>query len=158
MRFLAQSPAKDRIRMMGWVSDDVLQREMAAADAFVLLRSDDRETRALFPTRLPEYLATGKPVILSDAGDLAFYVQHQRSAWVIPPGDRPDALAEAIAHLATHPQEAREVGLGGREALVQSFSQEKLSQRIVEFFSSCGCRRDPAAAETKTAETVGAED
>jgi glycosyltransferase involved in cell wall biosynthesis len=136
MQALARSSVKDRVRMMGWVSDQVLQNEMSTADAFVLLRPDDRETRALFPTRLPEYLATGKPVIVSNAGDLALYLEHRRSAWIIPPGDRPEALADAITYLAAHAQEAREIGLCGREALEQHFSQEELAQRIVDFFSA----------------------
>jgi glycosyltransferase involved in cell wall biosynthesis len=135
IRRLERSPAKGRIRLLGWVDNSVLQREMSAGDAFVLLRRDDREARALFPTRLPEYLATGKPVILSDAGDLALYVQHRRSAYVLPAGDQPEALAQAIEWLAGNPDQARAIGLGGRAALIGSFSQEKLGRQIAQFFA-----------------------
>jgi glycosyltransferase involved in cell wall biosynthesis len=150
IRRLEQSPAKGRIRLLGWVDDSVLQREMSAGDAFVLLRPDDRETRALFPTRLPEYLATGRPVILSDAGDLALYLQHRRSAYVLPAGDQPNALAEAIEWLAGNPEQARAIGLGGREALVESFSQEKLGRHVAEFFAQLRSERGSGGRLAKT--------
>ena len=107
--------------------------EMGQADAFVILREDNLETRSLFPTRLPEFLSTGKPVILSDAGDLAIYLNDRESACVIPPGDRPKELADAICFLATHPDEARRIGQGGRDALAAHFSQRVLAQRVVDF-------------------------
>jgi glycosyltransferase involved in cell wall biosynthesis len=151
LRLLDRLPpqVKERIRLTGWLSDEALQREMASADAFVLLRPDDRESRALFPTRLPEYLATGKPVILSDAGDLAAYVEHGKSAYVLPAGDQPELLAQALIHLSSHPDEARAIGRGGREALMRAFSQEVLGPRLARFLSGLRIRRvDPLCAES----------
>jgi glycosyltransferase involved in cell wall biosynthesis len=134
MRFLRTCPVRDRINLLGWVEEHVLERELARADALVLLRPDDHEARALFPTRLPEYLATGKPVIVSDAGDLALYLEHRKSAYVLPAGDQPEAMADALLYLATHPQDAKRIGSCGRQALVASFSQDLLGRRIAAFF------------------------
>jgi glycosyltransferase involved in cell wall biosynthesis len=136
LRCLARSPAGNRIRLLGWLSEEALRDETATADALVLLRPDDRESRALFPTRLPEHLATGKPLIVSDTGDLAYYLRHFRSAYVVPPGDHPEALADAIEFLATHPREAAAIGLAGREVLLESFSQQKLGERLSAFLES----------------------
>ena len=134
LRFLKRTPkVRERVRLMGWLPDEAFSRELAAADAFVLLRADNRETRALFPTRLPEFLATGKPLIVSDAGDLAHYLKHLESAYVIPPGDQPAALAEAFAFLASHAEQARRIGQGGQAVLREAFSQRKLAQRLADF-------------------------
>jgi glycosyltransferase involved in cell wall biosynthesis len=138
LRQLARSPSRQRVRLTGWLSDQAMQCEIAAADAFVLLRNDDRECRALFPTRLPEYLAAGKPLIVSNAGDLALHLRHGHSAYLLPPGDCPEALAGAIEFLATHPKEARAIGLGARDALSQSFSQDMLALQAAEFISKLG--------------------
>jgi glycosyltransferase involved in cell wall biosynthesis len=140
LKYLTGSSVKDRIRLLGWVSEQQLQQETATADALVLLRPDDRETEALFPTRLPEHLATGKPLIVSDAGDLALYLRHRKTACIIPPGDRPEELADAIEFLATYPRDAAAIGLAGRRALLDSFSQQKLADRLGTFLQSLSTR------------------
>lgn len=151
-RRLAKLPrVRERIRFLGFVDPQTLVREMNAADAFVLLRRQSRETDALFPTRLPEYLATGKPVIVSDAGDLAAYLKHGESAYVIPAGDRPAELADAIVRLATHPDEAAAIGRGGRRALAESFDQQKLAARVADFVGSLG---RASAQENRTGSVV----
>ena len=136
LRYLARSPVRDRVRLLGWVSEQVLHHETATADALVLLRRDDRENRALFPTRLPEHLATGKPLIISDAGDLALYLRHLQNAYVVGPGDRPEALADAIEFLVRHPKAATAIGVAGRAALLDSFSQRELGERLGRFLES----------------------
>jgi glycosyltransferase involved in cell wall biosynthesis len=137
-----------RIHFRGFVPEDQLQREMGSVDAFALLREQNRETAALFPTRLPEILATGKPVVVSNAGDLAFHLTDRQNALVIPPGDHPAELADALAFLATNPDQARAIGLGGRKALAESFSQVVLASRIDAFLRGQLARTEAAPACT----------
>jgi glycosyltransferase involved in cell wall biosynthesis len=157
LRRLAALPrVRERIRFLGFVPDEELIRQMHSADAFVLLRRQNRETQALFPTRLPEFLATGKPVIVSDAGDLSLYLKHGQSALVIPPGDHPQELADAIIFLATHPKEAQSIGRGGRVALEESFSQKKLAERLAGFIRTLlPSKRDAAGPPGQQAEACG---
>lgn len=130
---------KDRVTFTGWVSDEELRRRLAEADALVLLRSDARETRACFPSRLPEYLLTAHPVILSEVGDMSLYFRHRRNAWLLPPGSRPGELAEALTHLACHVAEAREIGQAGRQTAIEEFSYLKHGRRLLEFMNQvCG--------------------
>ena len=134
LRQLALHPrVRDRIRFNGFMVGQALIDEMGQADAFVILREDNLETCSLFPTRLPEFLSTGKPVIVSDAGDLALYLNDRESACVIPPGDRPKELADAICFLAANPLEAKRIGEGGRDALARHFSQRVLAKRVADF-------------------------
>jgi len=147
-RALSQMPGvASRISFKGFVPENELRREMGRADAFVLLRERSRETDALFPTRLPEILATGKPVVVSDAGDLALHLRDRESAMVIPPGDRPAELADALAYLAGNPEAARVIGANGRAALSKAFSQTLLAGRIAAFIRALkpvGTRLEPA--------------
>ncbi len=143
LRLLRNMPEiSEHVKFMGWLDESAFREHLFGADAFVLLRDEDPETRALFPTRLPEYLATGKPVILSNAGDLALYVAHGVSAYVLPPGDRPQELADALVFLATHPSDARKIGLGGRKVVINAFSQTVLGQKLATFLSNLRERGD----------------
>jgi glycosyltransferase involved in cell wall biosynthesis len=127
---------RGRVEFTGWVSDEAMQQQRRLADAFVLLRDDEREARACFPTRLPEYLLTMKPVILSDVGDIPLYLQHRHNAWLLPPGDRPRELADAIAALAGNPEEACRIGRVGRDTALSDFSFRVQGPRLLEFLEA----------------------
>jgi len=64
------------------------------------------------PTKLFEYLAAGRAVIASRLGQLGEVLEHDRNAWLVPPGD-PAALAEAIVRLARDPALRARLGREG---------------------------------------------
>jgi glycosyltransferase involved in cell wall biosynthesis len=127
---------RSRTTFAGWLSGEKLTNQLSQSDAFILLREETRETQALFPTRLPEYLALGIPVIVSTAGDLGVYLEHGKSAWLIPPGDAVEELAQAIVHLATNDEERRAIGRGGWEVATGPLAYPKLGQELLSFLRS----------------------
>jgi glycosyltransferase involved in cell wall biosynthesis len=91
-----------------------------AADAFILLRSDDQSSRACLPTRLGELLLTGKPVIVSDLPDYNLHVRERDNGYVVR-GSAAVAVAEAIqAALARTPENAA-IGARGRATALATF-------------------------------------
>jgi glycosyltransferase involved in cell wall biosynthesis len=133
---------KKRTVLTGWVTDEQLAEHLRTAGAFVLLRDQDRETQALFPTRLPEYLLSANPVILSDAGDLPLYVRHRESAWVIPAGHAPSELADAVVALASDEPLRQRIGLAGWHEAVGKLSLEVLGRKLHDFLASVVSKPD----------------
>jgi glycosyltransferase involved in cell wall biosynthesis len=124
------------VKFTGWVSDSELKLQMAEANAMVLVREDSKQTRACFPTRLPQYFLAGKPVILSAVGDMPLYFTHKQNAWLVPGGNHPQEIAEAFHYLWQHPAEADAIGQHGRETALTQFSCKLHGKRLYDFFTT----------------------
>jgi glycosyltransferase involved in cell wall biosynthesis len=125
----------DVVHIAGWLNDTDLQAALHETDAFLLLRTDDRSSRACFPTRLPEFLSLGKPVILSAVGDIPAYFTHMENALVCQPGQI-DPVAANMAYLARDPDRARSIGLAGRTLCEDRFDYSKWGRDIALYFRS----------------------
>jgi glycosyltransferase involved in cell wall biosynthesis len=137
MRSIMRDPRlSSNCSVTGWVSGQEMGRIFERASAFVLLRDDSLEARASFPTRIPEYLASGRPVITSATYDLAGYLDHKRSAWLLPPGHQPEPLAEAIVALASDREMAKRIGSAGVAIAEQEFSLLGHGRRLKAFLDS----------------------
>jgi glycosyltransferase involved in cell wall biosynthesis len=121
------------VRITGWVDEAQKEELLESADVFVLLRRQNRETAALFPTRHPEYLSHARPVIASSSGDLSLYLQHKESAWLIPGDDDGSFLSEAMCELYNDPELANAIGRGGLAQAIDSFSIEGNGAKMSEF-------------------------
>jgi glycosyltransferase involved in cell wall biosynthesis len=130
----------DRVVFTGRISDEELQRRMNDTHALLLLRDDEWASKACFPTRLPEFLITGRPVITSSAGDVPSYLRHMQDAWLLPPGNHPGALAKAFAILAADPALADQIGTAGRVTALSAFSAEQHMQRLATFVEQLAMR------------------
>lgn len=73
------------------------------------------------PLKLFEAMACGVAVIATDLPGQADIVRQAESGVVVPPGD-PDAIATAVASLASHPSIARAMGKRARRAAVDHYS------------------------------------
>lgn len=123
------------VEFTGWVDDMQLQRYLRESNAFLLLRPDGREPRACFPTRLPEYLGTGAPVILSAVGDVGCYLEDRRDAWLVAPGPQPAEVGNAFRHLHSHPAEAARIGAAGSAAGIAHFGFRAHGARLAQFMT-----------------------
>lgn len=68
-----------------------------------------------------EMMATGVPVIVSDAGGLPENVDNGHNGWIVPVGD-PQAIASVLTKALEHPTDLALMGLRAREKAVQEFS------------------------------------
>jgi glycosyltransferase involved in cell wall biosynthesis len=124
---------RNRVTITGYLSECAYAQHLERADAFLLLHADSWESRACFPTRLPEYLSTGKPVIVSGVGDIPQYLRNEIDALVLSPGNTVEELASAILRLAHDPELSARLGAAGRVRALEHFSPVKLGQRLQKF-------------------------
>lgn len=124
-----------RVRFLGKVSDEDYFSLLNSADCLVLPRPDCQIVRAAFPTRLPEFLSTGRPVLTTSVPDVPQYLEPGVHAEIVEKGTS-TALAGGILRLWKEPERARKIGIAGREKGREVFDYRQhalvLSQFIIK--------------------------
>ncbi|MCW5875467.1 MAG: glycosyltransferase family 4 protein [Anaerolineales bacterium] len=107
---------------------------LAAADACLAILKPLKLYATVYPNKVFDYMAAGRPVLLAIDGVIRQAVAAAGAGVFVPPG-RPEALAEAIRELAAQPAQARRMGQAGRAYLQQHFDRAALAaelQTIIE--------------------------
>lgn len=124
------------INLIGEVSDEELALRLQEANGLILLRRNAVTEVASFPTRLIEYLKQGRPVFVSDVGDVSHYLRHQQDVILLSPSDSKQ-IAHAVAEVASLPDRGFTIGLQGRIQGEKCFNRkvyvEKLLNNIIPF-------------------------
>lgn len=116
---------------------------LASSTALVLMRKPDVRSEASFPTRLPEYLATGRPVIAANVPDIPSYLVDGEHAHVVPPC-RPDLIAERLEAIVRDPTSSKELGERGRRRAAECFDYRGHGRHLAEFLKQVrGARQEP---------------
>ena len=99
---------------------------LAAADICLVPLRDVPLFATFIPSKMFEYLAAGKPVIGSVAGEAA-QILREAGAVVVPPEDSA-ALAVAIGELAADPARRAAMGRQGRAYVERFFDRAELAR------------------------------
>jgi glycosyltransferase involved in cell wall biosynthesis len=111
---------------------------LAAADACIAILKPIPLYGTVYPNKVFDYMAAGKPVILAMQGVIRDVVEAADAGLAIPPGE-PAALADGITYLKEHQNLANEMGVRGREYVKQHFDrsiQAEKFARIIEDLSN----------------------
>jgi len=88
-----------RVTFHGYICSSEVHHRLRQADFTVLIRDDNRVTRAGFPTKITESINAGTPVLLSAPGDAEMYVVHGQTGFLL--GSDPDAAVRTLAAALT---------------------------------------------------------
>lgn len=80
-------PAQEGVAFYGQVAHEEVPAFLAACDVLVIPRLDDDISRISFPSKLPEYLAMGKPVVASTTSDAHRVITDGADGFLFAPGD-----------------------------------------------------------------------
>jgi len=86
------------------------------------------------PVKLFEYMAAGVPVIASDFPDWRSIVDGADCGLLVSPQD-PQAIAEAIEFLLTHPDMAERMGQNGRDAVERLYVWEAEKEKLFALYN-----------------------
>lgn len=132
---LAVQGKGEKIRYAGFVERSELLREYSDAVVLAIPLFDDVRSNARFPTKLGEYLASGRPVVTNCVGEIPHFLKDGVNACVIIPGDV-QAFGEAICLLLSNPEKAKEIGMNGRKVAENHFHYANYGAKLCDFFNS----------------------
>ena len=122
----------ERVIFTGFVSRRDLISYLTHASILCLAKPFNLQSEAAFPTKLGEYLATGKPVLVTKTGQIATFLEDNLNVFLAPPDDVA-AFAERLHYILLHPEEAAVVGRRGREAALRYFDYKENGKKIKAF-------------------------
>ena len=135
LKQLAQTYQLTNVRFTGYLTMDALLKEYQQADILAAHVRSSPVIEWLHPAKLWEYMATGKPVVHAGEGDIINLIKQHNIAVPVPP-ENPQALADAISYLASHPEEALQMGKRGRQFVEIERNREKMLANLEQLLSS----------------------
>ena len=97
---------------------------VSAADACLVMLKKSDLFKTVIPTKLLEYMACERPVIVAVDGQARQIVEEARAGVFVPPEDS-HALAEAVCALALNPEQRRRMGCNGRQFILAKLSRRQ---------------------------------
>ena len=137
-RFATANLAK-YVTHLGFVEKPVVGDLMRLADALVQPGDDDDFNRYRLPSKLPEFLASGRPVILPLA-NIGRHLRAGHDALLLEKGDA-ESIGDACQRVFTDAALARELGEGGARFAHSHFNRAAVARRLAAFYQRL---RDPA--------------
>lgn len=125
----AREQELDNICFLPPISKKEMSHALAAADACIAILKPIPLYATVYPNKVFDYMAAGRPVILAIPGVIRELLEDAQAGIYTKPGD-PAALAQAIAYMADHPEERTRMGENGRRYIENFFDRPLLANKL----------------------------
>jgi glycosyltransferase involved in cell wall biosynthesis len=150
---LARHKVADRAVLTGIVPQAEGPAHLAACDLLASPHVPNPDGTPFFgsPTKLFEYMAMGKGIVASDLDQIGEVLEHDRTAWMVRPGDAED-LARGLRVLLDDPERRRRIGAAARAEVVARYTWEEHTRKIIDKLASVCPPPRPEPLTTTVAE------
>jgi len=124
----------DQIEWHGFIPHAEAMRRLVAADVAVYPYRDTNINRAKCSGKIIDYMAAGKPMVVSAVGMNWVYLTNGEHALLTPPGDGA-AFEAAQRRLLADPAYANELGVAAQRRLWQSFAWDKRIAELEQLYA-----------------------
>ncbi len=127
---LAAARGLNNIRFLGQQPRQWIPAYVSAADLCLAMLKKTELFKTVIPTKLLEYMACQRPVIVAVDGQARRIVEEAGGGVFVEP-ENSKALVKAILGSAENPEQGRQMGVRGRQYIVSKFSREKTARDYV---------------------------
>ncbi len=120
------------VKVLGLQPRDRMPAWIASIDVLLVTLRDLPVFETVIPSKIFEFLAQERPVIVAAKGEIRSMVEEADAALSIPPEDA-RALADAIVAIADDPAAAEERARNGRRWVEENFVRDTLALRMLAF-------------------------
>ena len=127
---LAAAHRLTNIRFLGQQPRERIPAYVSAADLCLVLLKKTELFKTVIPTKLLEYMACQRPVIVAVDGQARQIVEEANGGVFVEP-ENSKALVKAILDLAGNPEQRQRMGASGRQYIVSRFSREQTARDYI---------------------------
>lgn len=121
-----------RVHYLGRISSDEIPTLFRGATLLASCRTKSFQNKYSFPSKVVEYLASGKPVVTTAPGDLSYYLKDKVNAFVAN-NENPDTIASKILEVLQDYDFAIKVGQNGKMLVNDKFNPITQTKKIINF-------------------------
>lgn len=111
---------QDRIHFVGYLSNEELRDALSKASLVIINKYPTQQNVYCFSTKLGEYMAAGKPLIITRVGEAMNWVKENKDAVVVEPQNT-EELTDAIVDLINNPQKRSGIGCNAKQTCQKAF-------------------------------------
>ena len=127
---LAAARGLTNIQFLGQQPRERIPAYVSAADLCLVMLKKTELFKTVIPTKLLEYMACERPVIVAVDGQARQIVEEAGGGVFVEP-ENSNAMVKAILDLADEPEVRRKMGASGRQYIVNKCSREKTAQDYI---------------------------
>jgi len=126
-----------KVTLLDRLTKDEITKYVAHASILVMVRTKGLESDASFPSKLTEFLATGKPVISVNVGEIPDYLSDGVNVFLTEPGNAQE-LTNKLIYIANDYAVAERVSKQGKSLTLDSgvFNYSYQTRRMIDFINS----------------------
>ncbi len=134
-KLVAEHHLEQAISFTGMIKPEEMPQLLCGARMLALARPDNEQAKYGFPTKLGEYLATGKPVVVTNVGEIGLFLKDGVNCRMANPGDEID-FADKLSWVADNYDEALKLGEKGKELTKKEFSSVEQTKVALAFMEN----------------------
>lgn len=125
---------EDKVSFLGFVDDVELREKLQKASLVIINKYPTQQNKYCFSTKLGEYMAAGKPIIITNVGEAVYWLTDKRDSIIVPSQDT-EALSDAIVCLINNEGLRKAIGREAKATCLQSFDYKAQSSNLKFFFT-----------------------
>ncbi|MEM7333739.1 MAG: glycosyltransferase [Chloroflexota bacterium] len=125
---------KTAVIRTGFVSSEALAEYVSACDVGWLTLVNNGANQGRFPMKTFDFMAAGRPLLVTDLGDLRPFVEGSNIGVVAQ--DAPEEIAKVTIQLLADPLRQQKLGENGRDVVTSQFNENVLAEKLEAFYFS----------------------
>ena len=127
---------EDRIHFLGYLNDEKLRDYLSKASLVIINKNITQQNKYCFSTKLAEYLAAEKVVIITNVGEAAFWLKNKDSAYIVEP-ENAEKLSESIIYALKNSKLSKKKEKKGKELCRESVNNKCYGKVLSDFLRTC---------------------
>jgi glycosyltransferase involved in cell wall biosynthesis len=130
---ISSNNIRENVIITGFLPRAEMVERLKRADVLILAKPEGLQSEHSFPTKVGEYLATGKPVVLTNVGCINQYLTDGENAFIAEPNNI-ESLCGKLKEVYSDYKRSIEIGRKGQQIAIRQFDYRVQSQFIISFF------------------------
>ena len=126
---------EDYVVFTGYINEEKLKMYLKGASMCIINKYPNQQNRYCFSTKLGEYMAAGKPIIITHVGEAVNWLENYKDALIVEPQDI-QALTNAIVKLFCNKDLRNAIGNNARETCHQAFDYKCHGRSLKHFLQT----------------------